>query len=343
MTTPRKRVCVTGGGGYLGLHIVRALLAQGHSVRATLRDVNRATALRTPLLDGLSAPGHVEFVEADVTCDANWADHLAGCDAVIHAASPFPSKPPKDVRNLISTAAEGTRRVLSIAANAGVKQAVLTSSIVAIVASEPAEGRDHHTEADWTDPEHPRADAYSKSKVAAERVAWDVADETSLPLVALNPGLVFGAPVVGRGATSVGIIERVLSGKDIALPRVSMPCVDVRDVAEAHVRALDATDAAGERIYVSGPPTSFLDIADCLRSAYPRNKISRTTAPDSMVRAAAKFDPSLGNVLPYLGTTVDVRSTKAADILGLEYRDIKTSILETAAALSQPTPTYELA
>lgn len=336
MTVRKDVICVTGGGGYLGQHIVRAFLRDGYDVRATLRNLDWGPALKDKIMDGLSGPSNrLEFVKADVTIDEGWDAALSGCVGLIHAASPFPPKKPKNAKNLILVAEEGTKRVLKQAVAAGVKRVVVTSSIVAMVACDLRDGQEYYTEDDWSNPDHDRCDAYACSKLLAEQAAWEIAKQFGLELVTLNPGLILGAPVSGLGATSVEVVNRVLSGKDLALPGVSMPCVDVQDVASAHVRAIGSEAAIGERIYLGGPPTSFKDISEILRPEYPRNKISRVIASDMMVRAAAKFDPSLANVLPYLGATPDVRSQKAQDILGISYREVRESILETAAALQK--------
>lgn len=335
MSTYDGWTCVTGGTGYLGQHVVCALLRDGEKVRTTVRDPNRASAFRTVMQNVTGAAAeNLSIVPADLTQDDGWTYAMRDCDAVIHTASPFPDRPPKNEDTLITVATSGTLRVLQHAVAAGVKRAVFTSSIVAIVASDPADGRDYHLESDWSDPNHFRADGYTRSKLASERAAWALARGAGLELVTLNPGLIFGPPLSGKGATSVGIIDRVLSGRDVALPDVSMQCVDVRDVALAHIRALRSAKATGERIFLSGDRMSFLSIAQILREAYPLNKITQKRAPDSMIRAAAKFDPFLCNVLPYLGASILVKSEKAKNLLSLEYRDMVGTILDTASVLA---------
>lgn len=333
---PGGLIGLTGGGGYLGRHLVAELLRQGFAVRASLRDSGRAADIRRSVAaaTGLSA-APVEFVAADLLHDKGWEAAFDGCAAVIHAASPFPDRPPRDPRGLISLAADGTERVLRMAARSGISRVVVTSSIVAVTMTDLPNGRDVYDERDWSDPDDPRTDAYALSKLTAEQRAWALADALELAVTVINPGLIFGAPIGDSGATSVGVIGRFLRGRDPALPNAGFPCVDVTDVARAHVLALQHPHSIGQRLIVADETRKMAEIAALLGRLYPSRAIRTGQATDAMVRAAAKFDPVLQSVLPHLGQAPKISSDRVRRILGLQFRPVDDAITETARALME--------
>ena len=143
-------VLVTGGSGFIGGHCILQTLAAGHSVRATLRNPARADEVRSQLeRAGTTGLERLSFAAADLERDAGWPEAVAGCDFVLHVASPFPSVEPKNEDDLIRPARDGALRVLRAARSGGVKRVVLTSSIVAIVNGHPERSRTYD-EADWT-------------------------------------------------------------------------------------------------------------------------------------------------------------------------------------------------
>lgn len=248
------KVLVTGGSGYVGSHTVESALRAGHDVRTSVRDLAKAGGL----------PAGVEAVAADLMDDAGWAEAVAGCDAVLHVASPIPPAQPEDPDELVVPAREGTLRVLRAARAAGVRRVVLTSSFAAIGYGRSVDRP--WNEDDWTEPS-PDLAPYPLSKVMAERTAWDfVADGDGPELVVLNPTGIFG-PVLGPSyGSTVGIVVAMLTGQVPAAPRQSFGIADVRDVAEAHLRALEVPEAAGRRFLLTSPPaTSWLGMADVLR------------------------------------------------------------------------------
>jgi nucleoside-diphosphate-sugar epimerase len=230
-------VLVTGGSGYLAGHVIRRLLDDGYAVRTTLRSLDREPEVRTRIDRD---PGELSFAAADLTSDNGWATAMAGCDYVLHVASPFPPQQPKNEDELIAPAREGTLRVLRAAATAGVRRVVVTSSFAAIGYSPKPPGVPYD-ESDWTDATG-RQSPYVKSKTFAERAAWDFAAQhpDGPELTVVNPVGIFG-PVLGPDyATSVGIIRILLDGKLPLVPRSSFAVVDVRDVADLHVKAMAA-------------------------------------------------------------------------------------------------------
>ena len=137
---------------------------------------------------------------------------MDGADALFHTASPFPLSQPRDENDIIRPAVDGTLRAMRAAQAAGVSRVVLTSSVVAIEATDKAGA---YTEDDWSDPGHPKSNAYYKSKTMAERAAWDfVADNPEMQLTTINPALVLGEPMDGNYGTSLELVERILGGKD---------------------------------------------------------------------------------------------------------------------------------
>ena len=216
-------VLVTGGSGFIGAHCILQLLNAGYRVRTTVRSLDREGRVRAMLAaGGAESSAGLSFVAADLMEDRGWPEAVAGCDFVLHVASPFPASVPKHEDDLIVPAREGALRVLRASRDAGVKRVVQTSSFAAIVYGSNPPDRTF-TEEDWTDPSGD-VGAYAKSKTLAERAAWDfVAREGGgLELSVVNPVGVFG-PVLGPDiSTSILIVQRLMDGSMPGCPRLSL-------------------------------------------------------------------------------------------------------------------------
>ncbi len=326
-------ILLTGASGFIARHILRDLLASGRRVRASVRSAARGNELRATLPPGDAA--RVETVVLDLTRDAGWAEAAAGCAAVVHTASPFPIAQPKDEGDLVRPAVDGTLRALRAAKAAGVGRVILTSSIAAITASDLPPGRTQHDERDWTDPAHPTANPYVRSKLLAERAAWDYVarDGAGIALTALNPALVLGPLIGDHVGSSVGLVRRLLSGKDPVVPRFGFAIVDVRDVARAHVAALDRPDTAGRRYVLAAGSMWFSEMGRALKAAHPDRRIPTRTAPDLLIRALALVDPSLRTVVPLLGTRDRLDSAAARADLGIDFIPPEAALRATARDL----------
>ncbi|HEY1396523.1 aldehyde reductase, partial [Roseateles sp.] len=264
-----SKVLVTGGSGFLGSHCIVQLLQAGHDVRATVRSASRASAVRDMVRQGGADPDtRLDIAVADLGADAGWAEAAAGCDHVLHTASPFPPGTPNHEDELIVPAREGTLRVLRAARAAGVTRVVLTSSFAAIGYGHTQ--LDHALDESCWSRLEPGSTAYVKSKTLAERAAWDfvAAEGRGLELVVINPVGIFG-PVLGPDySSSIALIKRMLDGQVSACPQLHFGVVDVRDVAELHLRAMTHPQAAGQRFLASaGDCVSMLDVARMLRAS----------------------------------------------------------------------------
>ncbi|PRQ02082.1 SDR family oxidoreductase [Enhygromyxa salina] len=331
-----SRVLVTGGSGFVGSHAILRLIVDGHSVRSTVRRPERAAALRERLGEAGCSPDDVTIVAADLLGDEGWAEAVGGCDYVLHVASPFPAAQPKDANELIVPARDGTLRVLRAARDAGVERVVLTSSFAAVGYGHPP--RDEpFTEADWSDTS---ADLppYIRSKIAAEQAAWRFIEEEGggLELSVINPVGIFG-PVLGRDySSSIAIVERMLSGKLPACPRVYFGVVDVRDVVDLHLRAMVSAEAAGERfIAVAGDSLSMLDVATILRERLGEAASEAPTRelPDWVVRVASLFNRELRPIAASLGELRRASNAKARRQLEWTPRANEAVIEATGASL----------
>ncbi len=332
----KQTILVTGATGFIAKHIVLKLLNAGYVVRGTVRDLSRGAevvaAVRPHLTDAADLDRRLTFVPLDLTRDDGWREAMEGVDAVMHTASPFPLSQPKDEQDLIRPAVDGTLRVVRTAAAAGVNRVILTSSIVAIMYSGSSARTATHTEADWTDPANPRASAYAKSKTLAERAAWDFVRDTApqIKLTTINPALVLGPPLDQHFGSSVSIIERVLRAKDPMVPNLSFSVVDVRDVAEMHLRAVQRPDTAGQRFLATSGSVWFVEIAAAIKARWPARKTVTRKAPDFLIRLLGLFDPTVRGIIPDLGRRDEFSNAKAVQEMGMTFIPPKEAI-EAAA------------
>jgi nucleoside-diphosphate-sugar epimerase len=277
------------------------------------------------------------FAAADLEKDAGWTEAVAGCEFVLHIASPFPATVPKDENEVIVPAREGALRVLRASRDAGVKRVVLTSSFAAIgYGQEPQTAPFNET--NWTDPNGKGVSPYVKSKTLAERAAWEfIAKEGGgLELSVVNPVGVFG-PVLGPDySTSILVVQKLMDGEIPGCPRISFGAVDVRDVADLHLRAMTSAAAKGERfLAVAGNFISVLEIAKALkeRMGAAAKRVPTTELPDWLLRTVALFDPTVRQVVPELGKQKNATSEKAWRVLGWTPISREESIVATAESL----------
>jgi nucleoside-diphosphate-sugar epimerase len=331
-------VLVTGGSGFIGSHAILQLLAAGHRIRTTLRSLKREADVRAMLKVGGSAPDErLSFTAADLGNDAGWPEAVAGCDYVLHIASPFPPGVPKHEDELIVPARDGALRVLRAARDAGVKRVVLTSSYAAVGYGHKPQ-KAPFDETDWTDLNGEGLTAYVKSKTIAERAAWDfIAKEGGgLELSVVNPVGVFG-PVLGPDySTSILLVQRLMDGAMPGVPKLYFGAVDVRDVADLHIRAMTDAAAKGERfLAVAGDFLSMLDIAKILkaRMGAAAKRVPTRQLPNWLVRVAALRDPAIKLILPELGKARNATNEKARRLLGWAPRSNEEAIVATAESL----------
>jgi len=331
-------VLVTGGSGFIGVHCIAQLADAGYGVRTTVRSLAREPDLRAMLSRGGCEPGdRLSFVAADLMGDAGWREAMDGVSYVLHVASPFPAGVPKDENELIVPARDGALRVLHAAKAASVKRVVLTSSFAAIGYGPAPKGK-VFTEDDWTDPGSAGISAYVKSKTIAEIAAWDYIESEGegLEMSVVNPVGVLG-PVLGADlSTSIQLVSRLLDGSTPGLPKLSFNIVDVRDVADLHLRAMTSPEAPGERfLAVTGGPVSMADIARLLRSQLGDRgkKAPVRVLPNWAVKLVAVFDRSLKQIVPDLGKVRPASNQKARTVLDWQPRSGDEAIVATAESL----------
>ncbi|GIE32702.1 dihydroflavonol-4-reductase [Actinoplanes italicus] len=334
----QKLVLVTGGSGFIAGHVILQLLGQGYRVRTTVRSLQREAAVRAVLTEaGMSGGDSLSFVAADLLGDAGWADAVAGCDYVMHVASPVHPGKVANEDDVIVPAREGTVRVLRAARDAGVKRVVLTSAFHAVSWGHPH--REHaFTEEDWTILDGPGVDAYGRSKTLAERDAWDfvAAEGRGMELVALCPVAVVG-PLMGREVSGTNhLVQRVLDGGMPGYPNLFIPFVDVRDVASAHVLAMTAPGAAGQRFLLAdGPAIAMRQVGELLRANLgdAAGRVPTRKIPDFVVRVGALFNPELRSLVPDLGYVKKPSNAKARRVLGWQPRPAADAIVAAAESM----------
>lgn len=333
----KGKVLVTGASGFIAKWCIGAALQAGYAVRGTVRSLRRSEAVHAAVRATGADPSALELVEADLLADAGWATALRGCRYLMHVASPFPLKPPRDPQELIRPAKEGTLRVLLAADTAGIERVVLTSSTAAVIYGAHDEVSRIYDESDWTDPARTDISAYVASKALAERAAWDFVDGLGRrsSLAVINPGLVLGPALDADLSSSHQIFKTMATGAYPAVPGVGYPVVDVRDVADAHVLALAAPGAGGERFLATEGYLSMMDLAQILKRECPHLgwRIPRFVMHDGFVRVYSRLDRRLKLVLPDIGIVRRARNDKARRLLGMKFRSADEAAASTIRSL----------
>ena len=330
------KILVTGANGFIGLHTVMHFLKRGYNLCATVRTQEQGEKVRQTLAKHTDT-SRLEFVAADLTNDQGWGQAVAGCDFVLHIASPFPTDAPKDENDLIIPARDGTLRVLRAAQKAGVKRVVLVSSVAAVLNGHERENRVFN-ESDWTDTSK-TGYAYAKSKTLAERAAWEFVrsaeNQTGMELVSVNPSNVFGPVPDNRHHTSTEWFGTLLRREIAGLTRTQLNLVDVRDVVEMIEKAMITPEAAGKRSIANGASIPLQEFAHILDRNFASRgyRVPTRVLPDWLVRFFAIFIPKTKPVVDTLGWEYSFSTEQARSILRWQARPYEKTIVEMAQSM----------
>lgn len=330
----QRTVLVTGGSGYVGSWAIVELLRLGYSVRTTVRSLSREKEVRAMIAGQVDAADRLSVFAANLLQDDGWESAIEGSDYVLHVASPMPIGEFRG-QDVIRPGREGVRRVLQASLNAGVKRVVLTSSTAAAMLKQ--NGQTKVNETIWTDLPDKSIYNYPRAKTLAEQDAWEIMSKAggAMELTTVLPSSIQG-PVLGADySASVDIVGLMLKGKMPAVPRIGFNIVDVRDLADLHIRAMTSPEAAGQRIIGAGEFLWFSDIAKLLRDNLGEraSKVRSRTLPDWIVRIGALFNAEMAQIAPSLGSFAEIDTTKADRLLGWRTRTVKSTILDTANSL----------
>lgn len=316
-----ENVLVTGGTGFVGAQIILQLLQKGYNVKTTLRSIgSKSKVINTLKSNGITSFDNLEFVEADLSKDDHWDEAMKGCNYVLSVASPVFMTIPKDENEAIRPAVEGIVRILKAARNADVKRVVMTSNFGAVGFSNKNPNT-ATTEANWTNPNEKGLSVYEKSKLLAEHAAWDFIKKegASLEFATINPVAIWGPALSAHISGSFGILEHLLDGSMKVLPNIPLNIVDVRDVADLHIRAMTSPDANGQRFIASADgQISMPKIAALIKNKKPdvAKEISTKKIPNGFVYLASLFNKQAKEAALLLRMSRNVSNAKAKEILG---------------------------
>lgn len=330
-----KRILLTGVTGFLGSHTTIQLLNKGYTVTGTLRDPSRADAMRKVIAAHTEHTDRLDFAALDLMdAQEKWEEQMQRADAVIHIASPFPTRLPKREEELIVPAREGTLRILRAAKEQGVPKVVLTSSTGAAVYG--VSRHKQFTEKDWTDEgNYKDTTPYFRSKTIAEKAAWNYVQQTAgaPALVSILPGAILGPVLEQDFGTSANIVKKLMDGSIPALPSIKLAMVDVRSVAALHIAALESEAANGQRFMAANGLLGFKDVAVVLQEHFPDRKLPSKMLPDWLVRVFSLIDQETKPILLELGASRSVDARKAQEVLDWKPISLKQSITDCADSL----------
>lgn len=334
-----KPICVTGASGFIASYLIRELLDCGYNVRGTVRGLTEGNKYEY-LTSLLGATERLELMQAELLTEGSYDEAVAGCEYVMHTASPYVLDVKEPQHDLVDPALKGTLNVMQACVKAGsVKRVVLTSSVAAVF-DEPITGH-VYTEKDWNETSSLKRNPYFYSKTLAERSAWDFVEKEkpSFELVVVNPGAVIGPSLVPALNTSNQILCDILTGTYPMIISLSWGFVDVRDVAHAHVLAMENEKAKGRYLCIS-ETLSMSEVVSILREAgysnYKLPKMKMTgKAGDALVKILVIIQPKgiRTFIRTHVGRGVEYDNSKIRQELGMTFRLVKESISEAVEDL----------
>ena len=333
----KNRVLLTGISGFLGGHVALQLLEKGYRVRGSVRDIGKSDKVRQALQNHGARVDELEFVALDLLSDKGWAEAMKGIDLLIHTASPFVTSMPRDRMELITPAVEGTRRALEAALDADVSRMIVTSSAVAIMHGDKKPGPAPLNEQDWTDENSPGLNAYVQSKTMAEKKAWEIMERAGRrrDLATINPALILGPLLDDDPGTSGALVLRLLKGTIPAAPRFNLSIIDVRDVAAAHIAAMETPQAGGKRFAMAAGNMWIMQIANGIKRDFPRfaSRMPKFTMPDWAIRVYALFDRDIRGSLNELGVVHQIDASRARQLLATDFIPAEQAIAATVQSM----------
>jgi dihydroflavonol-4-reductase len=330
-------ILVTGASGFVGKWCVVKLLEKGYRVRGTIRSEAKAKQVRETVgaLVGQEAATRLELVKADILDDKGWPEALAGVSAVMHVATVIRGDEPRDQSLVIRPALEGTERMLRATHAAGIKRLILTSSIATVgYGHGQTSGTRTYDETHFTKFENMRwAWAYCVGKTKAERFAWAFAKENGMEVTTIHPGAIIGPALDEDASISVGMVSGLLDNSTPALPSNGFSIVDVRDVADMHVAALEKPEAIGQRYLATAEYMPFPAVAKVVQELYPDRKIVNRAAPDWIIKLVAMFGGPARQIINDIGNVKIFDGRKGEALMGHNYIPARQSIKDTAESV----------
>jgi len=332
-----RPIVVTGATGFVGKHVITQLLDKGYRVRGTLRDTAKIDEVRRTVASvcGGAALERFELFVGDLLFDAGWDRAMQGAGAVVHVATTVFGREPKDRDLVVRPAVEGTERVFRHAHSAGIERIVMTSSIATMgYGIKYPRGVVRIDETSWTDLDGlGQSWAYSEGKTRAERFAWDFARRHGLALTTIHPGMILGPALDADASVSLGFVEMCLNGKSRALPPAGFCVVDVRDVAEMHVAALEKPESAGHRYLSTGRYRTFLECAAILKEHFPNANVPSRAAPRWIMKFLGNFDGTIRQVAADIDVIRHFDGARGAQLMGHDYRSAEEALVSAAESL----------
>ncbi|SPO27812.1 uncharacterized protein UTRI_04955 [Ustilago trichophora] len=329
---------VTGANGYIASALVRRLVDAGAHVRATVRRAQAGESLRSSLT--AEAKGYLEIrLVQDITAEKAFRDALQGATHVFHMASPLPAVGKTDVkRDFLDPALSGTLTLLQDAhSTPTVQKIVLTSSVASILSLTRANTGATFTEADWNPITYNEAASlgeklsttdkegyikvamtiYAASKKLAEEAAWKFVEDKKphFKLTTVNPALVIGRPTMGQGLSGTnGSFWQLLNGRPLQPDNTLAGYVDLEDVVEGHVRAMQREEADGKRFLLVGAQSSNWQLVNWAkehRGEVPFDKVEKPEDAEAIQKRVTRYD-----------------TTASKEILGLTYKEPKQMVTD---------------